>query len=154
MSLSECETKKCKYGKLSCIYYFLKGGVDQQKTITSISFKGPLSTERHCIQWNNNFRYMKIQPKLNFQSDCYDKQCKVPLQKQLFDFHARLTKQNFSSETTEASQSCNKKKKTITRGISSKLTIQILSSPNRFSRQGSNESRLFSRSIFVDRRRS
>ena len=27
-----------------------------------------------------------------------------------FDFHARLTKQNFSSETTEASQSCNKKK--------------------------------------------
>ena len=28
-----------------------------------------------------------------------------------FDFHARLTKQNFSSETTEASQSCNKKEK-------------------------------------------
>ena len=26
-----------------------------------------------------------------------------------FDFHARLTKQNFSSETTETSQSCNKK---------------------------------------------
>ena len=28
-----------------------------------------------------------------------------------FDFHARLTKQNFSSETTEASHLCNKKKK-------------------------------------------
>ena len=28
-----------------------------------------------------------------------------------FDFHACLTKQNFSSETTQASQSCNKKKK-------------------------------------------
>ena len=37
-----------------------------------------------------------------------------------FDFHARLTKQNFSSETTQASQSCNKKKKTITCRISSK----------------------------------
>ena len=28
-----------------------------------------------------------------------------------FDFHARLTKQNFSFETAEASESCNKKKK-------------------------------------------
>ena len=51
-----------------------------------------------------------------------------------FDFHACLTKQNFSSETTEKSQSCNKKKQNMTCGISSKLTIQILSSPNRFSR--------------------
>ena len=71
-----------------------------------------------------------------------------------FDFHARSTKQNFFSETTERSQSCNKKKQNITCDISSKLTIQILSSPNRFSRWGSNESRLFSRSIIVHRRRS
>ena len=71
-----------------------------------------------------------------------------------FDFHAPLTKQNFSSEPTKPSQSCNNKKKTITRGVPSKLTIQILSSPNRFSRWGLNESRLFSRSMFVDRRRS
>ena len=42
----------------------------------------------------------------------------------------------------------------MTCGISSKLTIQTLSSPNRFSRWGSNESRLFSRSLIVDRRRS
>ena len=35
-----------------------------------------------------------------------------------------------------------------------KAFIQILSSPNRFSRLGSNESRLFSRYMFVDRRRS
>ena len=34
------------------------------------------------------------------------------------------------------------------------VDIQILSSPKRFSRWGSNESRLFSRSMFVDRRRS
>ena len=34
-----------------------------------------------------------------------------------FDFHARLTKQNFSSEKTKARQSCKKKKKTITRGF-------------------------------------
>ena len=61
-----------------------------------------------------------------------------------FDFHARLTKENFSSETTKASQSCNQKKKNITRGVSSKLTIQILSSPNRVTHWGSNECRLFS----------
>ena len=59
-----------------------------------------------------------------------------------FDFHARLTKQNFSSETTEPSQSYIKKK-TITRGVSSKLTIQILSFPNRVTRWGSNECSFF-----------
>ena len=50
-----------------------------------------------------------------------------------FDFHARLTKQNFSFETTEANNHVKKKKKkTITRRVPGKLTIQILSLPNRF----------------------
>ena len=64
-----------------------------------------------------------------------------------FDFRARLKKQNFSSETTELSQSCNRKKTSFC-GITSKLTIQVLSSPNKFTRWGSKESCLFSRGMF------
>ena len=59
--------------------------------------------------------------------------------------------QNFSSETTEASQSCNRKKTSFC-GISSKLTIQILSSPKKFIRWGLKECCLFSRGIFLHRR--
>ena len=41
------------------------------------------------------------------------------------------------------------KKNTICSGISSKLTIQILSSPMRFTRWGSKDPRLFCRSMFL-----
>ena len=65
-----------------------------------------------------------------------------------------LAWRNKTSPLEQPKQVNHVTKKTIIPGVSSKLTIQILLSPNRFKRWGSNESRLFSRSMFVDRRRS
>ena len=65
-----------------------------------------------------------------------------------------LAWQNKTSRLKQPNQVNHVINKTISHGVSRKITIQILSSPNRFSRWGSNESRLFSRSLIVDRRRS